>query len=106
MEQIKTENGFEFDPTHEVIGIQNLLNKGMLSWTAGVGASYDLGGSFRVAVTGQYKGAINGLTNKKNRYANEQLSIAYYDVFDNMRMNNWEFSAHLLFPLKLIYSSS
>lgn len=102
----ETVNGFEQEPADELIGITDLSNKANHGLLLGGGFSYDIGGSFRVAFDINYQLNMDLLTNQKNRYTNDKLVQQYYDVPDDIKMRNWDFSLHLIFPLKFVYSGN
>lgn len=104
--QTETINGYEETPTQELIGTTDLTNKANHGLLFGGGISYDIGGSFRLALDVNYHMGLANLTNQKARYSNEKLAQQYYDVPDDVRMQNWDFSIHFIFPLKFVYSGS
>lgn len=102
----ETTNGFEENPSEELIGITSLFNRGTVGFNLGAGASYDIGGSFRVALDLTYNQGLNNLANQKNRYSNQKMSLKYFDSLDDMRLQNWNIALHFLFPLKFVYSGN
>ena len=83
-----------------------MLNQRNAAWILGGGVSYDLGGSFRVAIDANYQLDIDPLINQKKRYSNEKLTLGYQDTFDDIKLRNWAVAIHFLFPLKFIYSGN
>lgn len=102
----ETIDGFENEPSQELIGVLDLINKGNHGMSFGGGISYDVGGSFRIAADVSYQMQLDQMVNQKNRYSNQKLALKYYDVFDDSKLRNWNFSIHFLFPLKFVYSGN
>ena len=102
----ETIDGFEYDPTNELIGVMDLMNKANHGMSFGGGVSYDIGGSFRVAADITYQMQFDQMVNQKNRFGNQKLALKYYDAYDDSKLGNWNFSIHFLFPLKFVYSGS
>ena len=106
IQRVETVNSFSSAPEEELINTKNLTNKGGLDYVFGAGVSYDIAGSFRVALDAVYKIGSQNLTNQKNRFSNEKLTQKYFDAPDDIKLNSWQVNLHFLFPLKFIYSAN
>lgn len=81
-----------------IVDIKQLLTRSNLGIRVGLGVDYDIG-DFRLQVEANYKFGFNNIVDKANRFGNEQLMFAFYDVFDDMKLRNWELSVKLLLPI-------
>lgn len=102
----ETVNSFEYEQKQELVDIKDLFNQKNAAFMFGGGVSYDVGGSFRVALDATYQLDMDNLVNQKNRYSNEKLNLTYQDAMDDFKLRNWAFSIHFLFPLKFVYSGN
>ena len=89
-----------------LINTYNLLNHDQWALVGGVGFSYDLGGLFRIALSGTYTYGLNNVANGKTRYSNDELTQRYYDAFDDFKWRNVGVELHLLFPIKFMLSGN
>jgi hypothetical protein len=64
----------------------------------GAGIGYDARG-IRVEAEVNFKYQFNNIVNGKYRDDNQQLVFAYFDVFDDMKLKNWDLSINILLPL-------
>jgi hypothetical protein len=67
-------------------------------WIIGGGAGFNAD-NFRFALEANYRKGINNIVNEKNRYKNNQLTNAYYDVPDDISLKNIEISFTCTLPL-------
>jgi hypothetical protein len=67
-------------------------------WIIGGGAGFNAD-NFRFALEINYRKGINNIVNEKNRYKNNQLTNAYYDVPDDIALKNLEISLTCTLPL-------
>jgi hypothetical protein len=64
----------------------------------GAGIGFDTG-RVRLEVELNYKHIFNNIVNGDRRYDNPELMFAFYDVFDDIKVNNWDISVKFLLPL-------
>ena len=81
-----------------IVDIKGLFTGSNLGIRVGAGIDYDIGG-FRLQLEANYKFGINNIVDKANRFKNEQLMFAFYDVFDDMKLRNWYLSFKILLPI-------
>ena len=79
--------------------IKNQLKHFYFGLWAGVGLGFHLGDIILVEIEGCCKYRFGNIVDEQNRYKNENLCFTHYDVFDDMRLINWELSLKLLLPL-------
>lgn len=84
----------------------DLLNHDQYSLLFGAGLSYDIGGSFRIALSGTYSMGLVNNANGSTRFTNDVLTEQYYDAFDDFTWRNIDVELHLLFPIKFIMSGN
>ncbi|MCP4215684.1 MAG: PorT family protein [bacterium] len=66
----------------------------------GAGIEYEIGGNgLRLQLEANYRHGLSNLADKAQRYENNELKFAYYDVFDNMKARNLSFAVKVLLPL-------
>ncbi|MCI0470929.1 MAG: PorT family protein, partial [Candidatus Aminicenantes bacterium] len=66
----------------------------------GAGVGYDIGGSgLRLAVEANYRYMFNNIIDGKRRWTNQNLLLGYYDVFDDIRISNFDLSFKILVPI-------
>lgn len=67
---------------------------------AGVGIGIKIvGKDVWVQLEVNYRHGLNNIVDKARRYENKVLMFAYYDVFDDMKLRNWDLSVKIVFPL-------
>lgn len=89
-----------------LINAYDLLNHDQWSLLFGGGVSYDIAGSFRVALSSTYTLGLNNVANGKTRYSNEVMTQQHYDVFDDFKWRNINLELHFLFPIKFMVSGN
>lgn len=104
IQRIETINGSSSLAEEELLDISNLMNRGGLDYLVGGGVQYDIAGSFRVALDAVYKIGAQNVTNQKNRFSDNKLTLKYFDAPDDLKFNSWQVNVHFMFPLKFIYS--
>lgn len=104
IQRVETINGFKSLEEEELLDISRLMNKGGLDYLLGGGVQYDIAGSFRIALDAVYKIGSQNLTNQKNRFSDNKLTLKYFDAPDDLKFNSWQVNIHFMFPLKFIYS--
>lgn len=99
------------DRSREIEGVENQysysdgsytekqLRSSYLGLCVGVGIGFSVIGNVLVEIEGTYKYRFNNIIDEKNRYKNDELCLQYYDVFDDMKLTNWELTLKILLPL-------
>ena len=67
----------------------------------GVGFSVDLN-YFRLSLECNYRYGLNNITNRKNRHEQQRMINGTYDVPDDIKLQNLEFSLHCATPLDFL----
>jgi hypothetical protein len=67
----------------------------------GVGVSVDLN-YFRLSLECNYRYGLNNITNRKNRLEQQRMINGSYDVPDDIKLQNLEFSLHCATPLDFL----
>ena len=80
------------------IDIRKRFDRGGGGLLIGAGIGYDARG-FRLEAELNFKYQVNNIVNEKYRDDNQQLVFAYFDVFDDMKLINWDLSINILVPL-------
>ncbi|HLP60568.1 MAG TPA: outer membrane beta-barrel protein, partial [Candidatus Deferrimicrobium sp.] len=81
-----------------IVDIKQLINRSNLGIWAGAGIELYIWG-FRLQIETNYKFGLKNIVAKANRFTNEQLMFAFYDVFDDMKLRNWELTLKVLLPI-------
>ena len=83
-----------------IIGIKDQLNTSNFGVWISAGLEYELGRSgIRLQLATSYRHGLNNMVNEDRRFENKQLMYAFYDVFDDMKLRNWDLSINILLPL-------
>lgn len=96
----QVESNSEFDQ-----GVSSLFLKNSYGWLAGGGVGYDFQ-SIRIELDVLYRKSLHNVVDVSERYSQTTLVNDYYEVLDDLKFSNMEFSLRLLFPFKFIYSGS
>jgi hypothetical protein len=64
----------------------------------GAGIGFDTRG-VRLEMEVNYKHVFNNIVDGDRRFDNPELMFAFYDVFDDINVNNWDISVKFLLPL-------
>jgi hypothetical protein len=81
-----------------IVDIKQLLNRTNLGIWVGAGIESNIGG-FRLQIETNYKFGFKNIVDTANRFTNQQLMYAFYDVFDDMKLRNWELTLKVLLPI-------
>lgn len=65
---------------------------------AGAGIGCDIG-KLRLEIEVNYKLGLNNIVNEDQRYANRELIFGYYDILDDLKLNNWDLAVKILMPI-------
>lgn len=66
----------------------------------GAGIGYDIGDSgLRLEVEANYRYMFNNIIDGKRRWTNQNLLLGYYDVFDDIKISNFDLSFKVLVPI-------
>lgn len=87
--------GFNEETEVNIKNLTNLYNWG--PWV-GVGIGYDTG-PFQLGIELNYKHGFRNIVNEDHRYENQLLVFGYYDVFDDIKIRNWDLSLKVLLPI-------
>lgn len=70
-------------------------NGGLL---VGAGIGRDIRG-LRLSIEVNYKYGLNNIVNEENRWGDMNITLGHYDVFDDMKIRNWDLSVKVLLPI-------
>lgn len=88
------------DKEEAIKEVGKLFKKNHAGLCLGAGIEYDTG-RVRLAVELNYKhGLHNVVVGGEARYADKEMLYAYYDVFDDMKLRNWEIMVSIMLPIK------
>jgi hypothetical protein len=83
-----------------IIGIKEQFTASNIGFWLGGGIAYEPGGSgVRLQVELNYRHGLNNIVDESMRFENKELMFSYYDVFDDMKIRNWDLSVKVLLPL-------
>ena len=105
IDYLTNDNGVESSARTERIGIRDTYLNTNYGFMFGGGVAYDFK-SMRVAVDANYRIGSHNITSHERRYAHEQLVTEYYDVPNDLSLNNLEVQFYILFPMKFIVSGN
>lgn len=94
------ETGGKFEEKIKEISILNQIVRSNFGFMLGASVSFGspLAG-VHLELEVNYKHAFGNIVNRKNRYENTDLLFRYYDVFDDIKIRNWEVSLNVLLPV-------
>lgn len=75
-----------------------LFIKSLFGIIGGGGVSFDIN-FFRIGLDCNYRYGLNNVTNRKNRLEEQSMINGFYDVIDDMKLQNIEFTLHCTTPL-------
>lgn len=81
-----------------IIKIKELFTRFNIGLWVGGGIGYETG-DLRLAIEVNYKHGLNNIIDKDRRFDNPELQFAYYDVFDDIKIRNFELSLKVMLPL-------
>ncbi len=87
-----------------LIGADDLFIKSSIGAIAGVGVSYDVG-NIRLGLDVNYRYGFNNVTDRENRFSENQLNGAG-DALDDIKLQNIAVSFNVLFPMRFLVSSN
>ena len=90
------------DEDTKVFYLKDLISRINSGFCMGAGISYDtkfMGFPFRLEFGFNYKHGLNNIVDKDQRYKPENLVFGYYDVFDDIKLRNWDLSFKILVPM-------
>ena len=95
-----SEGGFSYknDSQKEIIAINEQLMKSQWGISAGAGLSYTIQ-YFRLGLELSYKLSQFNITNVKERYSDKHLISKYFDVPDDLNLNNLELTINMFMPV-------
>ncbi len=83
-----------------IVGIKRQFNTANIGLWLGAGLGYELSpAGLRLQVEVNYRFGLNNLVDEAHRFDNKELMFSYYDVFDDMKLRNWDLSVKLVLPL-------
>lgn len=80
------------------INIEKQITRSNIGLLVGAAVGYDTG-RVRLELEGNYKISFNNIVNGNQRFGNDELIFGYYDIFDDIKIRNWELSLNLLLPV-------
>jgi hypothetical protein len=98
----KVQVGSKRPETKAIVDLTKLIKRSNWGFLLGTGISLEKSiGEFRflLEIELNYKHVLNNIINKVNRYKIKELVFGYYDVFDDIKVRNWELSLKILVPI-------
>jgi hypothetical protein len=81
-----------------IVDIKKLFTGSNFGIRIGAGIGYEIGG-FHLQIEANYKHGFNNIIDEAGRFENKELMFAYYDVFDDIELRNWDISLKVLLPI-------
>jgi hypothetical protein len=81
-----------------IVDIKQLFTGANFGIWVGAGIGYEIGG-FHLQIEANYKHGFNNIIDEAGRFENKELMFAYYDVFDDIKLRNWDISLKVLLPI-------
>lgn len=97
-----TENGVPIPRTQGNLNLKKLITPFNSGFWVGAGVGYDTrvaGLPLRLEIEVNYKHGFNNIVNEDRRYENKELIFGYYDVFDDLKLRNWDLTFKVLLPI-------
>lgn len=82
----------------EVFGIANTMMKSQMGLIGGIGVAYTIQ-YFRIGLEAAYKQGMYNLTDVHKRFDNSRLVSKFFDVPDDLKMNNIEITVNFYMPV-------
>lgn len=82
----------------EIFGIANTMMKSQMGLTGGIGVAYTIQ-YFRIGLEAAYKQGMYNLTDVQKRYDNSRLVSKFFDIPDDIKMNNIEITVNFYMPV-------
>jgi hypothetical protein len=83
-----------------IIPVKDQLTASNFGLWLGAGFGYELKSiGARVQMGLNYRHGLNNVVDSGQRYENKELMFAYYDVFDDMKLRNWDITVSVMLPL-------
>lgn len=82
----------------EVIGMNDYTMKSQMGLAAGVGVAYTIQ-YFRLGVELAYRQGQYNITNEKQRYANKHMVSKFFEVPDDVKLNQLELTINMFMPV-------
>jgi opacity protein-like surface antigen len=92
--------GNQFEQTPVIVGAKDLFIKSSAGFLFGAGVSYELG-NIKLLFDVNYRYGTNNITNRANRYTNNQLAGSG-DAMDDIKLRNISFNFGCLFPMRFL----
>ncbi|MFN6944589.1 MAG: outer membrane beta-barrel protein [Cytophagaceae bacterium] len=96
--------GTPFENQPIIIGAGDLFINSSLGFAGGVGVSWDLG-NVRLVFDATYRHGTNNITNRANRFTNNQLAGSG-DALDDMKLRNITFALGIALPTRFLSTSA
>jgi hypothetical protein len=94
----QTKTNFLVERTIKDKDIKDQINRSNFGLLAGYALGYDTG-DLRLELEVNYKFAFKNIVNEDQRYENKELMLGFYDVFDDIKLSNWDISLKILLPV-------
>ena len=82
----------------EIIAMGNFLMKSQMGFTGGVGLGYMIQ-YFRIGLELTYRQGQYNITNEKNRYSDKRLVSKFFEVPDDLKLNQLEITLNMFMPI-------
>jgi hypothetical protein len=92
------ESGFPSEAGAKGVNIKNQITRFDIGFLIGSAVGFDTR-RLRLEIEVNYKHSLRNIVNGDQRYENNELVFGYYDVFDDIKVRNWELSFNILLPV-------
>jgi len=82
----------------EVFGMGNVMMKSQMGLIGGLGVAYTIQ-YFRIGLEAAYKQGMYNMTDVQKRYDNSHLVSKFFDIPDDLKMNNIEITINFFMPV-------
>jgi hypothetical protein len=82
----------------EIFSMGNIVMKSQMGLTGGAGVAYTIQ-YFRIGLEVSYRQGMYNITNEKARYTNSTLVSKFFDVPDDLKLNQLEITLNLFMPV-------